>query len=221
MRAAFSKDEALRWGFCIQRAFLVFGYNPDIDRAMNSILDSMDVPPIVAKAVERPDGDMGMPQPLINYIFKPTFNQKQLKELWLWIKQFSIDNISFPYQYLSLLLFFEHHHSSLLQKPHITNTNMQDQMTAWFPESKVKCSADSLGTYRNGFIDSNKFNYPSWLNSNGESLKGYEYKRDQSLSGFQALFRLCYELELNWSELKIKLYPLGGVGCSPLCPPNT
>lgn len=80
---------------------------------------------------------------------------------------------------------------------------MQDQMTTWFPEAKVKCSADSLGTYRNGFIDSNKFNYLSWLNSNGESLKSNEYKKDQSLSGFQALVRLCNELELNCSELKI------------------
>ena len=80
---------------------------------------------------------------------------------------------------------------------------MQTQMTAWFPEAKVNCSADSLGTYRNGFIDSYKFNYLSWLNSNGEPPKGNEYKRDQSLSGFQALVRLCNELELNCSELKI------------------
>ena len=42
MRCAFSKDEALRWGFCIQRAFLEFGFNPEIDEIMNNILESMD-----------------------------------------------------------------------------------------------------------------------------------------------------------------------------------
>ena len=79
---------------------------------------------------------------------------------------------------------------------------MQNQMTAWFSMAKIMCSADSLGTYRNGYIDSVKFNYVSWLNSNGEPI-GCEYKRDQSLLGFQALIKFCNDLELNLSELKI------------------
>lgn len=77
---------------------------------------------------------------------------------------------------------------------------MQDQMLAWYPKAKVKCSADSLGTYRNGFIDSDKFKYVTWLISDGMP-KG-EFKRDQSLLGFQTLIKLCNDLELNLSELK-------------------
>lgn len=80
---------------------------------------------------------------------------------------------------------------------------MQDQMTAWFPEAKVKCSADSLGTYRNDFFSQNLFNYVLWLNSDGKPPKEYEYKKDQFISGFQALVKLCNELEINFSELKI------------------
>ena len=75
MRGAFSKDEALRWGFCVQKAFLEFGYNPEIDSTMNEILSSKDIPPIVAKADERPDGDSDIPPVLINKIFKTTFKK--------------------------------------------------------------------------------------------------------------------------------------------------
>ena len=70
MRCSFDKNEALRWGFFIQRAFLELGYNPDIDKTMNQILASKNVPNIVAKADERPAGDLGMPPALINKIFK-------------------------------------------------------------------------------------------------------------------------------------------------------
>ncbi len=204
MRCSFDKNEALRWGFFIQKAFLELGYNPDIDKTMNQILASKNVPNIVAKADERPDGDLGMPPALINKIFKTGFNQEQLKSLWRWIKEYAIDNISFPYQYLSLLLFLEHNHSSFLQKPHISNADMQDQMMAWYSTEKVKCSADSLGTYREPFFNSNQFEYVKWVNSNGEPPLGYEYKKDQSLLGFQALVRLCSDLDLNMSELKMK-----------------
>ena len=203
MRVAFDKDEALRWGFCIQKAFLEYGYNPEIDETMNEILNSKDIPPIVAKAEERPDEDSHMPQVLINSIFKIEFNREQLKKLWCWIQEYLIERISHPYQYLSLLIFLEYHHSLLLQEPHLSNKDMQDQMKAWYSMSKVKCSADSLGTYRSGYFDKDIFSYVSWLNSNGEPPKGYKYKKDQSLLGFQTLNRLCNDLELNLSELKI------------------
>lgn len=203
MKNAFSKDEAMRWGFCIQRAFLKFGYNPDIDKAMNMILDSMAVPPIMARNEESIDGDFGMPQILINYIFKNEFNQEQLKSLWRWIKEYSINEICQPYQYLSLLLFLENHHSSFLQKPHLTNIDIKDQMEAWFPITNIKCSSDAIGTYRNGYFNGDSFKYSLWLNSNGNPPIDYEYKRDQSLTGFEALNRLCNILEINLSELKI------------------
>ncbi|MBR1462377.1 MAG: hypothetical protein IJ604_03230 [Prevotella sp.] len=170
---------------------------------MNQILASKNVPNIVAKADERPNGDLGMPPVLINKIFKTGFNQEQLKSLWRWIKEYAIENIRFPYQHLSLLLFLEHHHSSFLQKPHISNADMQDQMLAWYPTAKVKCSADSLGTYREPFFNSNQFKYVIWVNSNGEPPLSYEYKRDQTISGFQALVRLCSDLDLNMSEIKL------------------
>lgn len=203
MRGSFSKDEALRWGFCVKTAFVCIGYNPEIDDAMNKILSSKDVPHIDAMADERPDGDSGIPPTLINYIFKTEFNQEKLKFLWHWVKEYSIEKICYPYQYLSLLLFLESHHSLFLEQPHISNAEMQNQMVAWFPTTKVRCSADALGTYRNGFFNSYSFRYASWLNSNGEPPMGYNYKKDQSISGFQALNRLCNNLELNLSELKI------------------
>ena len=203
MRGAFSKDEALRWGFCIQRAFLEYGYNPEIGKAMDEVLAAQGVPPIVAKIEVQSDNDSSTPPVLINYIFNNRFNQERLKHLWLWIKEYSIDKLSYPYQYLSLLLFLEEHHSLLLQKSHISNADMQDQMTAWYPTSKIKCSADSLGTYRNGFFSDETFKYVPWLNSNGEPPIGYQYKKDQSISGFQALVRLCNDLEINLPELKI------------------
>ncbi len=203
MRCAFSKDEALRWGFCIQRAFLEFGFNPEIDEIMNNILESMDVPPIVARNEESPDGELGMPPVLINYIFKNEFNQEQLKSLWHWIKEYSIDEISYPYHYLSLLLFMENHHSSFLQKQHLTNSDMQNQMEAWFPKEKIKCSADAIGTYRNGYFNGDTFRYALWLNSDGKPPIDYVYKKDQTLAGYTALCKLCNNLELNYSEFKI------------------
>ena len=203
MRNAFSKDEAMRWGFCIKTAFIEFGYNPEIDKAIKIILDSMGVPPIVAKKEKRSDGDFNMPQVLINYIFKKEFNQEQLKCIWRWIKEYSIDKISYPYHYLSLLLFLENHHFSFLEKSHLSNNDMQTQMEAWFPYEKIKCSADAIGTYRNGYFNDNSFKYVSWLNSNGEPSIGYECKKDQSITGFTALNNLCNNLEINFSELKI------------------
>ncbi len=203
MRAAFGEYEAMRWGFPIQRAFLEYGFNPEIDKTMKRILTSKGVPPILAEAEKRSDGDSGMPPILINKIFKTEFNQEQLKHIWHWIKDYSIDKLSYPYQYLSLLLFMEYHHSLFLQKPHISNTDMQDQMMAWYTQTKIKCSADSLGTYRNGFFDKDTFSFVSWVNSNGEPSDDYEFKKDQSLLGFQTLNKLCNDLELNLSELKI------------------
>lgn len=203
MRCAFNKDEALRWGFCVKTAFLEFGFNPEIDDVMGKILASKGVPPIVAEPENHSDGDIGMPPVLINKIFKTGFDQEQLKYLWCWIKENIIDNISFPYQYLSLLLFLEKHHSLFLQKPHISNTDMQDQMASWYSISEVKCSADSLGTYRNGFFSDDSFKYNSWLAGNGVPPIDYIYKKDQTLSGFQALYRLCNDLELNMQDLKI------------------
>ena len=202
MRGAFGGLEAMKWGFLIKTAFVKLGYNPKIDKTMNDILASKDVPPIMAEVEERHEGYCGMPPRLINKIFKTEFNQEQLKNLWHWIKEFSIDDIRSPYQYLSLLLFLEYHHSTFLQISHIANTDMEDQMNIWFPEAKVKCSADSIGTFRNSFIDSDQFSYVSWLNSNGEPPIGYEHKRDQSLAGFQALNKLCNNLEINLPELK-------------------
>lgn len=203
MKGAFSKDEALRWAFCIKTAFLTFGFNPEIDSNLNDILSSKEVPPIVAVPEERSDGDLGMPSALINIIFKTTFNREQLKKLWCWIKEYSIDYISNPYQYLSLLLFLENHHSLLLENRQISNTDMENQMMAWFPTSKVKCSADSLGTYHNGYFKKDNFRYVSWLNSNGEPPLDYEYKKDQFIKGFTTLNKLCNNLELYLSELKI------------------
>ena len=203
MRAAFGEFEAMRWGFPIQRAFLDYGFNPEIDKTMKSILNSKGVPPIVPEFEERPDGDLGMPPVLINNIFKTEFNQERLKALWRWIKAYLIDNISSPYQYLSLLLFLEYHHSIFLHKPHLFNTDMQDQMRAWFPEAKVRCSADAIGTYRSGFFNSGRYGYISWLNTNGEPPADYELKIDQSLLGFQTLVKLCNNMELNLSELKL------------------
>ena len=203
MRGSFSKDEALRWGFCVKTAFVNNGYNSEIDQTMNKILESKDVPIIVALEDERPDGDSGMPPTLINYIFKTEFNREKLKLFWRWVKEYSIDNICYPYQYLSLLLFLENHNSVFLIKPHLSNADMQNQMESWFPMTEVKCSADALGTYRNGFFNSDSFRYASWLYSNGEPSFDYEYKKDQSIVGFQALNKLCNELELNLSELKI------------------
>lgn len=202
MRCAFSKEEALRWGFCIQKAFLEFGFNPEIDIIMNNILESMNVPPIVARNEESSDGELGMPPVLINYIFKNEYNQEQLKKLWRWIKEYSIDEICQPYQYLSLLLFLENHHSLFLQKPHLSNTEMQGQMETWFPKANIKCSADAIGTYRNGYFNDDSFKYAMWLNSEGKPPMGYECKRDQSLTGFEALNKLCNNLEINISELK-------------------
>ena len=202
MRNAFSKDEAMRWGFCIQKAFLEFGYNPEIDKAMKNILNSMGVPPIEAKKEKKADGDFGMPKTLINYIFKQNIDQEQLKNLWRWIKKYSIDKISYPYHYLSLLLFLENHHSSFLQKSHLSNSDMQNQMEAWFPEAKIKCSADAIGTYRNGYFNSEKYTYSSWLYSYGKLPIDYEYKKDQFSAGFEALNKLCHNLELYLSELK-------------------
>ena len=203
MKGAFSKDEALRWAFCIKTAFLTFGFNPEIDRGLNDILSSKKIPPIVAVPEERSDGDLEMPSVLINLIFKTTFNREQLKKLWCWIKEYSIDKICYPYQYLSLLLFLENNHSLLLEKRQISNTEMENQMLAWFPTSKLKCSADSLGTYRNGYFKKDNFRYVSWLNSNGEPPLDYEYKKDQSITGFTELNKLCNNLELNLSELKL------------------
>lgn len=203
MKNAFSKDEAMRWGFCIKTAFLEFGYNPDIDKAMINILDSMGVPPIVAEKEEVSDGDSSMPKILINYIFKQEFNKEQQKCIWRWFKDYFIDEISFPYHYLSLLIFLENHQSTFLDKSHISNADMQTQMEAWFPKAMIKCSADAIGTYRNGYFTGDTFKYASWVNSTGEPPIGYECKKDQSLVGFKALNKLCNNLEINLSELKI------------------
>lgn len=192
----------MRWGFCILRAFLEFGYNKEIDKEMNEILASLDVPPIMALPEEHLNGDMGMPPILINTIFKTEFNQDQQKLLWRWIKTYFINNISKPYHYLSLLLFLEHHHSMFLQNPHLFNTDMQVQMRGWFPDAKVHCSSDSLGTYRNGFFSSDNFSYGKWLNSNEKPPKSDGYRKDQTPTGFDALNKLCNDLELNLSELK-------------------
>lgn len=202
MKNAFSKDEAMRWGFCVKTAFLEFGYNPEIDKAMKNILDSLGVPPIVAEKEKKFDGYFGMPPVLVNFIFKNEFNQEQLMNIWRWIKEEFIDKLSHPYQYLSLLLFLENHHSSYLQMPHLSNSDMQNQMEAWFPKAMVKCSADAIGTYRNGYFNDD-YRYVLWLNSDGNPPIEYEYKKDQSLTGFRALCKLCNNLELNRSELKI------------------
>lgn len=203
LRNAFSKDEALRWAFFIQKSFLELGYNPDIDKTMNELMVSMDIPTVVISVDDGHKSDSSMPEVLINYIFKSEFDQDSLKKLWCWIKEYSIDQIIYPYQYLALLLFLESRYSSLLHNPHISNTEIQTQMGAWFPKATIKCSADALGTYRNGYFNSNKFKYASWLNSTGEPPIGYEYKKDQSLSGFKALQKHCKDLELYYSELKL------------------
>jgi hypothetical protein len=203
MRNAFSKDEALRWAFFIQKSFIDLGYNSEIDKTMNEILASKEIPPIVVMTEECAESVLGMPEAFLNYIFKKEFDQEFLRELWCWIKKNFIDKISYPYQYLSLLLFLENHHSLLLQNSHISNTDMENQMLAWYSTQKVKCSADSLGTYRNGYFKSDDFRYVFWVNTNGNPPYGYNYQKDQSLTGFHALVRFCNNLELYLPELKL------------------
>ena len=203
MKNAFNNYEALRWAFCIQTAFIKFGYNEDIDNVMKEILKSKDVPAIIAEEEKHSDKSWEMPDTLINYIFKQTFKQEQLKKLWRWINDHNIDEVSYPYQYLSLVLFFENHHSQFLNQSHITNADMQTQIEAWYRKAEVKCSADALGTYRNGFFNDNSFRYAQWVNSEGIPPTSYEYKKDQSSAGFKALCKLCNNLELNLSGLKI------------------
>ena len=144
-----------------------------------------------------------MPPILINYIFKETFSQNQLQTLWHWIKEYSIDRLSFPYQYLSLLLFLENHHSKLLQKPRLFNTDMQNQMGVWFPKAKVKCSSDAIGTYRNSFFNYRSFSYESWVNGDGIPPTNYDNKPDQSEDGFIYLHKLTNYLETYLPELNI------------------
>ena len=170
---------------------------------MKMILKSKDVPAIVAEEEKHSDKSWEMPDTLINYIFKQTFEQEQLKKLWRWINDHNIDEVSYPYQYLSLVLFFENHHSQFLNQSHITNADMQTQIEAWYRKAEVKCSADALGTYRNGFFNDNSFRYAQWVNSEGVPPTSYEYKKDQSSAGFKALCKLCNNLELNLSGLKI------------------
>ena len=203
MKNAFNNYEALRWAFCIQTAFIKFGYNEDIDNVMKEILKSKDVPAIIAEEEKHSDKSWEMPDTLINYIFKQTFKQEQLKKLWRWINDYFIDKVGYPYQYLSLILFFENHPSQFLNQSHISNADMQTQIEAWYPKAKVKCSADAIGTYRNGFCNKESFRYAQWINSEGVPPTNYEYKKDQSSSGFMALCKLCNNLELNLSDLII------------------
>ena len=53
MKNAFNNYEAVRWAFCIQTAFIKFGYNEDIDNVMKEILKSKDVPAIIAEEEEK------------------------------------------------------------------------------------------------------------------------------------------------------------------------
>lgn len=203
MRAAFSKDEAMRWGFLIQMAFAKLELNQEINQAMDKILNSKGIPPIVVETEKCPNRNSDMPPTLINYIFKDEFRQEQLEKLWSWIKEYLIDNITHPYHYLSLLLFLENHHSRFLQNKHISNINLENQMTAWYPKAKVTCSADAIGTYRNGFFTSTDFSYITWINTDGTPPPGYQYKKDQSMPGFEKLVKYCNNLEICMPELKI------------------
>ena len=203
MRIAFSEDEVLRWAFCIQQAFLTLGYNADIDQEMKAIMKSKEVRPIVAQPDDNASANPDLPDVLVNYIFKESFTQEQLQKIWCWANDHVVSEITYPYQYLAFLLFLEHHQHLYLKNFTITNTDMETQMVSWFVQAKVKCSQDALGTYRNGFFNNNSFSYPAWVNSDGVPPDKYSYKKDQSRQGFMSLNRLCNDLEIHLSELKI------------------
>lgn len=193
----------MRWGFLIQMAFAKLGLNQEINQAMDKILNSKGIPPIVVETEKCPNRNSDMPRTLMNYIFKTEFNQEQLMQLWSWIDEHIIGNITHPYQYLSLLLFLENHHSRFLHNKHITNSDLENQMTAWYPKTKVKCSADAIGTYRNGFFTNKGFLYAVWLSSDGAPPPDYQYKPDQSMRGFEKLVKYCNNLEICMPELKM------------------
>jgi hypothetical protein len=140
-----------------------------------------------------------MPQPLVNTIFAERIKVKQdeheveyeidYEKLWNWINDNFVYNLKSQYEWTALWLFSKE--NKLLKEAEISNINFADAITAWFPKAKKKCVADYLGTYRNGYISSNKFKYRSWLNSDNPSPAQSDLINDQTKKGFERIQKLC------------------------------
>lgn len=189
MRNADCKGSVAYWARPLYRALLVDN-TPDIWRAITQIEKEWNLPETsMSEDDEHTSGDM--PPVLVNYIFADIVNGKELdlRKLWHWIDGEFLWRLEYPYQYLALLLFLEHH-KELLSVSKIENQAFESQMRTWFPNAKVKCSADAIGTYRNGFFKSDEFDYTRWLYSTTHGVD-YDFKKDQTLTGFNALKQLC------------------------------
>lgn len=140
-----------------------------------------------------------MPQPLVNTIFAERIKVKEdereveyeidYEKLWNWINDNFVYNLKNQYEWTALWLFAKE--NKLLKEAEISNKNFADAITAWFPKAKKKCVADYLGTYRNGYISSNKFKYRSWLNSDNPSPAQSDLINDQTKKGFERIQKLC------------------------------
>lgn len=147
------------------------------------------------KQYKNPD----MPQPLVNTIFAERIKVKEdereveyeidYEKLWNWINDNFVYNLKNQYEWTALWLFSKE--NKLLKEAEISNINFADAITAWFPKAKKKCVADYLGTYRNGYISSNKFKYRSWLKSDNPSPAQRDLINDQTKTGFERIQKLC------------------------------
>ena len=68
-------------------------------------------------------------------------------------------------------------------------TKFAEAISAWFPKAKKKCTADALGTYRNGYFSTPNFNYRAWVAS--ENSRPTFKMNDQSYKGFGRIYKIC------------------------------
>ena len=138
-----------------------------------------------------------MPQPLVNTIFAERIKVKEgerdvyydidYEKVWNWINDNFVYNLKNQHEWTALWLFAREH--KLLKEPEIMNTKFADAISTWFPKAKKKCTADALGTYRNGYFSTPNFNYRAWVAS--ENSRPAFKTKDQSYKGFDRIYKIC------------------------------
>lgn len=165
----------------------------------------LGIPVLVAGGANNQLGERTPPDNLeeTNQIFVSTKYNKQvnLRRLWVWTLDNFVDKISYRYEWVAGLLFFNNQQllSKEIDKKVTPTTTYAEQMRNWFDQFWcVECKDDQINDYRSGFFKSANFNYNVWLNdvTCGPSKK--ELCGDQSIDGFLRIKKLCKQLELNF-----------------------
>ena len=128
------------------------------------------------------EGDNEQP---VNLVFKKNYDGKPIDfyTIRLCIKVKLVNDIKRQYEWYAAFRILD----DLKLLDDLKQSSFVSQMNTWFPDAKVKCSAEALGDYATGHTSNN---FWAW----DEETFMKEKKNNQTKTGYRKLWGICHEL---------------------------